>query len=399
MGSMATYALSAKDSFATRPLCRVDALCLSWLAYLRFSQDSNTEGSEGLRIADLGQPTLRSKLVLGARSVYDSSLLLQAMAASPRFSDVRACWHVSDSSTTDGRQFSATTFVLPDGMGAFLAFRGTDDTLVGWKENLQLATDKPLPAQVRAASYVQDVASRVEGPLWLGGHSKGGNLAAYAAGVVPDEVRGRLAGCFSFDGPGVCKALRSQPGWHDDVPLDKTVPHESLVGMLFERSQQSVVVVESSAQGLMQHDPFTWKVSGNDFACLPGLDYDAWRTAQRVNDWLDDMSADERAAFADVLAFLMDTTAEVTFSGLLSRWSSNTQVMQTALDAAPAEDRALLERAMGDLAANLLLGSRQEHASAGETPRERIDAAQRRVDDLTAHTLDRLSRLDRLTRG
>lgn len=393
---MVDYVLSARDGFDVRPLTRVDALVLSWLAYCRFADELDTASLAGVRVGELGEGTIRSKLVANVHDVSDSSLLLQALAVSPRFADVRACLHLSDSDADEGRQFSATSFALPGG-GTFVAFMGTDNTTLGWKENFRIICAAAIPAQRMAAAYLWQVAEQVEGPLWVGGHSKGGGLAAYAAGMADDDIRARIATCFSFDGPGLHPALREAPGWHGDVPTVKVVPRESTVGMLFERSQEQVTVVRSSAEGFMQHSPFSWEVRGNDFVVEQGLSYDSWRLTRRLNDWLSELGPEGCSSVAEQLGWLVDATGEMTFSGLIRRWSSNRQAMQAALAAAPEAERRSFEQAMDELVATLLLGSRTELGiGAADTPQAGSDAAARKMDDLSAHVNDRLSRIDEL---
>ena len=397
MPTIVNYALATSDTFAQRPLCRVDSLCFSWLAYLRFPEEVDVCSEMGARVADLSEGSLRSKLLTSLHDVESSSMLLQAMALSPRFRDVRACLHLSDSEETQGRQLAATTFVLPGGAGAYVAFRGTDNTLAGWKENLRLATSDPVPSQRGAAAYLNRVGAGVTGPLYVGGHSKGGNLATYAAGMVRDDVRAKIDTCFSHDGPGLSPQLVELTGWDGSFSLDKTVPRESLVGMLFERSQEGLVVVRSSKRGVMQHSPFSWEVQGNDFVLEHGMDYDAWRLGQRVNDWLEALGEMQREELVELVIWLMDATGESSFAGLLARWQSNARAMRAALDGAPSGDRELFERAMDDLVATIALGSAREHERPDAGTPAAADAAARRLEDLSARVNDRLSKLDRLT--
>ena len=128
------------------------------------------------------------------------------------------------------------------------------------------------------------------------------------------------------------------------------------------------------------------------------MDYDAWRLAQRLNDWLCDMSAEQCERFAELLGWLVDVTAEPTFSSLLRRWSTNRNAMRAALAAAPAGDRALFERTMDDLVTTVLLGSRQEHGITDDDSHVgTANAAARKLEDLTARANDHFAKLDRLT--
>lgn len=395
MATIVDYVRSARDGFGARPLGRVDSLCLSWLAYLRLPEEVEATHAEGVRLAQLADDEVRLRLVATMHDAEETLRMLDALASSPRFADVHVGRCLADSSEAPVRQFAGMTFFLPDGAGTYLAFRGTDDTVLGWKENFRMVASEPVASQVSAAAYLNRVGSDVAGPLYVGGHSKGGSLAVYACGMARDEVRSRIQACFCHDGPGLHPQLVELTGWQGDVAIDKTVPHSSLVGMLFERSQEGLTVVRSTAQGPLQHAPLSWEVAGNDFVCERGLDYDAWRLSQRLNDWLDAMGAQECADFAELLSWLVDSTGEATFSGLLGRWSMNASAMREALATAPVENRSLFERVMGDLVATVALGSAQEHARPEAGTPQAADAAARKVEDLTAHVDDRLSRIDR----
>ena len=398
MPTIVDYVLRERDTFAERPLCRVDSLCLSWLSYLRFPVESTARSAEGVSLADLDRDEWRLKMVAALHDSDTSEALLRAMAASPRFSGVRVALHVDERNDEEGKQFSATTFLLPGG-GAYVAFRGTDDSIVGWKENFGLACSVGIPAQVSALAYLQLAALSEDGPLWVGGHSKGGNLAVYAARKAPDQVRSRVRACFTHDGPGFCPEAVAAGGWHDDVTVDKTIPTESLVGMLFEKNQQGFAVVKSSEQSIMQHSPLSWQVEGHDFACVAGMDYSAWKLVRRLNDWLAEHDTASRLAFANTLAWLADVTAETSFSSLIQRWQGNSEAMRAALDAAPAEEREAFEATMEDLVTTLLLGSATEYDRSPKTPTQASASAERQVDDLTAKFNSKLADLERRTGG
>ena len=398
MPTIVDYVLRERDTFAERPLCRVDSLCLSWLSYLRFPVESTARSAEGVSLADLDRDEWRLKMVAALHDSDTSEALLRSMAASPRFSGVRVALHVDERNDEEGKQFSATTFLLPGG-GAYVAFRGTDDSIVGWKENFGLACSAGIPSQVSALAYLQLAALSEDGPLWVGGHSKGGNLAVYAARKAPDQVRSRVRACFTHDGPGFCPEAVAAGGWHDDVTVDKTIPTESLVGMLFEKNQQGFAVVKSSEQSIMQHSPLSWQVEGRDFACVAGMDYSAWKLVRRLNDWLAEHDTASRLAFANTLAWLADVTAETSFSSLIQRWQGNSEAMRAALDAAPAEEREAFEAAMEDLVTTLLLGSATEYDRSPKTPTQAAASAERQVDDLTAKFNSKLADLERRTGG
>ena len=398
MGNIISYAREAQDTFAERPFCRVDALCLAWLAYLRLPQELGVGTRAGVRLVDLCDERLIPAMTSSLHDAESSRELLVAMAASPRFANVRACLHVAETDESEAMQFAATTFVLPEGAGSCITLRGTDNTLLGWKENMHFVCMRAIPAQRRAVAYVEQTVEELGGTIWVSGHSKGGALGVYACGMAREEIQAQIDCCYCFDGPGMSPQVRKDASWHDGVVVIKVVPRASLVGMLFERSQQELVVVSSSAEGVMQHAPFSWEVRGGDFVGVQGLDYDAWKLSQRVNDWLEAMAPAEREDFSGLLSWLIDVTGEPSFSALLRRWSLNAKAMRAALEAAPAGDRELFGRVMDDLVATVLLGSRRELGlEDDDTPKGSAGAAARKLEDLTAKVNDRLSKLDRLT--
>ena len=391
MGNIVDYVRSTQDAFGQRPLTRVDSLVLSWLAYLRIPESvAQAKGADGptlQRIAtDLDALTLTAPL----HNPKGSEDLLMACAVSPRFKDLRVCLAVDDWSRTDERQFSAVTFVLPTGE-AYLAFRGTDNTLVGWKESFNMAFQTAIPAQATASAYVQLVASQVGGPLYVGGHSKGGNLAMYAAMTCPDDVRARIQRCFAHDAPGFTEETLAATNWDAAKKLvDRTVPEESLIGMLLSGHDVQPTVVRSASPGIFQHSPFTWIIEGNDFAQVSAVSYDAYRNSRRFNAWVRGMSADDRERFIGILYKLVQATGEVTMSGLIGSIADGSlNLMLQRLEGLPADDQAFFVAALIELAATMLLG---EAPANPQTPTEHADAAADKIDDITAKFNDRLSK-------
>lgn len=192
--------------------------------------------------------------------------LLRVMAASPRYAGLMLHDFERRDSVSPALQFAALT--VTDGADAYIAYRGTDSSLAGWFEDLQLAYDSPTPAQELAAEYLQRAAPRFGGGLHLGGHSKGGALAVYAA-VHAGEHQPRVLRVWSFDGPGVARAeyLSPEYGAVRDRLLT-VVPPQSLVGMLLWQGGEQRVV-RSALSGAGQHDPFSWQTDAE------GLDYGA----------------------------------------------------------------------------------------------------------------------------
>ena len=161
-------------------------------------------------------------------------------------------------------QFCAMTYVLED-KNIYLAYRGTDATIVGWKEDLNLAFSRPLNSQKLATEYMNQVAGYIAGEFYAGGHSKGGNLAVYAAMNCKEETREKLLRVFNHDGPGFRPEIRQQ-GHYEEIKdrIVKFIPRSSLVGTILE-DQRDFEILESYGVGMLQHNAYSWKVEGNAF--------------------------------------------------------------------------------------------------------------------------------------
>lgn len=324
--NMLDYVRTELDTFDGRGFCTVDSLVLSWLAYTRLPADdpalAPALGWEGVRLADLYRAEYFATYYAGMWGEEPGLDLLAAVAASPRFRDARVMGYVDATDPQAEKQFAAMTFRLTEDL-SYVAFRGTDASLVGWKEDFNLAYRCPVPSQVEAARYLADVAGRVDGELVVGGHSKGGNLAVYAAASVPADVGERITRVFSHDGPGFLPEFLATGEFANVAPrIDKTLPQSSLVGMLLEQ-QEGFRVVKSNRLLIWQHDPFSWRVDGRDFVYLDDLAPDARYLDAAISAWLSSRTNEERERFIDTLYSVLEASRASTTRELKADWRRN----------------------------------------------------------------------------
>ena len=397
MGTIISYVRETTETFEQLPLSSVDSLVLSWLAYCRMpAAATDVRATAGMTLGELCVRSNQLEMTAEMHNSSSSQELLAAVAASPRFASVVACMHLEKASKKSEEQFAATCFRLPDG-ATYVAFRGTDNTLIGWKEDFNMAFAESVPAQTSAKAYLMLAADEFEGPLYVGGHSKGGNLAVYAVSTVSDEIRARVTKCFSHDGPGFNELTRSASNWTDAWDLiDKTVPDESLVGFLMEPHAQECTIVKSTNPGVMQHSPFSWVVEGKAFATKSAITYDTYKRNKRLSSWMYDMDPESRERFVGILYKLAEATGEVTFSGLIDSVSQGSlSLVGKRLDTLDAEDRVFFIDAIDELAATMLLGSASEYDRSPKTAMETSKAASDKMDDITAKFNDRMSELEK----
>ena len=279
------------------PLGEVDALILSYLSYM--PMDGIVPGEDGgepvpLRdaaLAMLGRSERENSPL--AYSVKDDRKLLAALAQSVRFGTMRLCAFVNRVDGEAEEQFSAVTF-LPEAGPALIAYRGTDNTVVGWQEDFNMCFESEVPAQRDAAAYAEHMAQVLDGGIILGGHSKGGNLAAYAELFVSGETHRRIQAVYNFDGPGFNEEIVGSAAFAQRKRCVQTfVPQSSIVGVLME-NDEVMTVVRSDGVGIFQHNPYTWQVMGGSFIPLPERTDSSRFADETVRHWLASLSPEVR---------------------------------------------------------------------------------------------------------
>lgn len=299
------------------PWNEVDALLFATLSYLDFH---GTDNVRGWTLAE----TKRLELLL--RDTPASSEprcgMYAAMADSRRFGDIRMHHAISVTDAETVIQFAAVCYDLPDG-SLLIAFRGTDSTVVGWREDLNMSLFEAVPAQEAAEMYLRRAAEMDGRPLRIVGHSKGGNLAAYAAAGMDEAVQDRILEVYSFDGPGMSPDVFASEGYRRIAPKIRSfVPETSIIGMLMEYHRE-YRVVRSSASGMMQHDPLTWQVFGPHFEEVGEIDRTALTARDTLHEWLDRSDPEQRAAFVDTVFQMIEGTKANTVGELMSEKLKN----------------------------------------------------------------------------
>ena len=298
--------------FAVTPWCAVDGVLMATVSYLNFHGIEDAKGwtfSEAERIGLLRDDSEASS------SFENRSRAFRAMAESVRFRDCRMHHFIAISDAEKKIQFSAMCIDLPDGTMC-VAFRGTDNTIVGWREDFDMAYQVRVPAQEAAVYYLAQAAECTDRPLRVVGHSKGGNLAVYAAALADADVQDRIVAVESFDGPGMNREMAQEEGYLRLKPKIRSyIPQSSIIGLLMEY-YEPYTVVKSTASGITQHDPMTWQVYGPRFEEMEGIDHMAEVVRDTLHEWLEQSTPEQRGAFVEALFQMVDATKATRFSDL-----------------------------------------------------------------------------------
>ena len=351
MDNIITYAETCLDTFDQKPFCDVDSLILSCLTYLDIpAQMANGRTWRGMRLADLYRAEHFDRLFSVTFAPQRTRQLLTALAASPRFRDIRVMGYTATLDALQEKQFSAMTFRLVPNL-SYIAFRGTDSTLVGWKEDFNMAFRTPVPAQQAARVYLTTAASHCPGEILLGGHSKGGNLAVYAAAFCGKRLQSRIGRVFSHDGPGFLPEVLQSEGYTAIVNrIEKTLPQSAVVGMLLEQ-QETYKIVKSKSVSLLQHDPFTWEVKDGAFVSLDHLTRDARHVDQTLTAWLQRVDHNERERLVDALFGILESTDVRTLDQLRTDWQKAIPAVAREAAKLDQDTREFLFRTLKELAA------------------------------------------------
>ena len=239
------------------------------------------------------------------------------------------------------------TYRLPSGM-LVVAFRGTDDSLVGWKEDFNMAFQYPVPAQVTAADYLARVAALwKDAPIVLTGHSKGGNLAVYAAMNASDEVKDRVERIYSLDGPGFPEAVVNSFEYSSvSDRIVKIVPDSSVVGMVLETPERCMVV-KSDVEGIMQHFAFSWQMHGGEFDKVEDVANSSVTFNKALNKWLSNLSKEQRERAVDALFAVLEASGAGSISAMMAAGPKVIPEMLGTYVGLSIEDRRNLNQALG----------------------------------------------------
>ena len=221
--------------------------------------------------------------------------------------------------------------------------------MTGWKEDLNLSYLEAVPAQKAALQYAMNIFGEFAGNFYIGGHSKGGNLAVYAAMNLPKSYKGRLLEVHDFDGPGFMEEVYGTKEYQEIRPLiRKYVPQSSIVGMMWERDS-NYIVVHSDEKGMMQHDPFSWTVRDKEFVLEDEVDRSSRYMKRTLERWVEEFSFEEREQLIDTIFDLIFETGINKFYELSEELLQKIRVMIEGIGEMSDEERKLVRSAVKQL--------------------------------------------------
>lgn len=324
MASIIEYSLlNAHKDFNTLPFSKVDGLIFAQLAYLDFDTfvPDKQMFTRGINFSKIAEQENFDDLFPLERTSRKNLLLFNSMAYSKRYGKVRINYHENVFDPEKAIQFSATTFLFPNG-DACVSFRGTDSTITGWRENFDMLYNDTVPAQILSAKYLNKVAGKIKGKITVVGHSKGGNLAIYAGVMCSPKTKEKIVEIQSFDSPGFTEQFVSSQEYVDtENRIVKFVPEESMIGMLLNDTE-TFRIVKSDGEGIHQHDPFLWIIENNDFVTGEKINTKARFVNSTFKEWVGNFTPEQRELFVDGLFDIIEATNAQKAESFID-WSEN----------------------------------------------------------------------------
>lgn len=281
---------------------------------------------------------------------------LVALAASPRFRVLSLQDYLSIFDKETNNQFAAITFVYsskdPRNEFAYVGFRGTDTSITGWRENFNMAFTSPVPAQAQALRYLEAVAPSLPNRIYIGGHSKGGNLALYAALKAHPDIQQRIGTVFVHDAPGFKEGAILPEEWQRlEGKINRIIPQESIVGMLMN-CPVTAHVVQAQEHGFDQHSIFNWDVNieASNFIYAGKIADSAQFFNEVFNEWLSNYSDEQAAEIVDALFKAIEVSGISNASELFFGGAKIIPLITKAAQNLEREPGTVLRNALGSLA-------------------------------------------------
>ena len=345
MGNIMDYISWRGDlTFAQSPFNEVDNLILACFSYVNLDRIPAVTRQKGIELKKLVKEFKKlhtiKELEADKSFIRLAPFMMFEMAESVRFGNCVIRNYVNEIVTEAEQQFSAVEIVLDDGT-SYISFRGTDDTIIGWKEDFNLSTGV-VPAQERAVEYMQRISDKASGMLRVGGHSKGGNLAIYGS-VMCKSVHDKILEIYSNDGPGFSKEFQESPETAEMMPkIIRIIPEYSIIGTLLEHEKQPIIVA-STSRGLLQHDGFSWEVQGPGLVRRDSLNKTALRFIEILHKWIDGMDMEQKRLLIEDLFATLQASGYENLSEVQSGGLKSLAAMVKRLDKFAPESRGMMQ--------------------------------------------------------
>ena len=337
-------------TFREAPFNEVDNLILAQLVYVEFAGIVPAPGEEGtITVKEACELFFaahdRKEIMERVSMTKTAAFVLEKMAQTVRFCNAKLFGYINDISKEEQSQFSVVCVRLDD-KSIYVSFSGTDNTIVGWRENFNMGYLSETPGQLKAVDYLNHMVKEDWKKIRVGGHSKGGNLSVYASVKCDRNIQKRIVKVYSNDGPGFSEEMIQSKEYQRMLPKIKTIlPESSIVGMLLEH-QEKFEVVKSSKSGIQQHDAMSWEVLGSHFVYVEEVAPQSILLDETMKKWIFQLTKEQREEIVDTVFSMLDDAKIYTVDDFYnSKWKKVQELMKAKSKLSP-ETQELFSKAL-----------------------------------------------------
>ena len=358
------------------PFNEVDNIILAYLSYIDFGK-LRQEWDGFCDLKELFQCFCKEhsleEIKTAGQFTERAPLLLKEMMEGQRFLDTKLGYYAVDFDKDQVKQFAALVFLLPDGTN-YVSFRGTDETITGWKEDFLMSCQSETAGAKEAVDYFNKVAKALEGEFILGGHSKGGNFAMYAAAFCEAEYKERIVQVYNNDGPGFREEVIQSPEFQELLPKIITIaPQSSIIGQLLSNPAKQHVI-HSTAKGILQHDAMTWEAE-KDTLVSSELDELSEYTKTTLGSWLESMDDESRESLCTTVFSLIESTNSETFIDFSGNLMKNMETIWKEMGKLPEDKKKEIMDALSNLMESSKKSALQHMKDGGQAVLNQIQSS------------------------
>ena len=348
------YLKKNQKPFSVVPFSAVDALAIAWMAYFDFSSVKEQlpltiKGIESLSYFKTQEPYASSFVPKYSRK------FMHAFAHSARFKGAELLDYDYVLDNKSSAQFSVVA-VRVAGL-IVIAFKGTDDSYTGWREDFELSYKDKIASYSLAESFLENILKQYEEKVVLCGHSKGGNIATYLLSQVKDASR--IEHVYSFDGPG-CRIQGLFKKKEDRLEkFTKIIPQSSIVGVLFS-NETDVKIIKSGSVMIAQHIPLIWHVKNNDFIYVNKRTLSSRYLETTINAWINSLDDEEKKRFTEIVFGELDKLDPQDFISFFKKIFFQFKPIYEAYLALNMDDKKLLFKVYFKLVRNMILPEKKK---------------------------------------
>lgn len=335
-------------TFEEKGFNEVDGLIFSELAYLTLDGIVSESFAAPVSLRDIYPEYMNADK---KRPVYQDAIpLLEVAAESNRFADIKLCGFLNHILPEMSMQFAAVCFLLPEFV--YVAFRGTDETITGWREDFDAFYIEATHAQYHSVNYLAKVMDAFDMPVVTGGHSKGGNLAVFSSAFSEKKRQERIIDIYSYDGPGFNDVIIEKEEYKGIIPkVISIIPESSIVGILLSTKEDKKVIKSSAPNGFLQHNPFTWQVLGTGFEEADAQSSSSVFMDETLKEWLNSLDNEQKGVFITSFFDLLEASGATTMTEIGDNKLTSLMAIFKAGIGLPAEKQKIMVQAIKKFAA------------------------------------------------